>query len=192
MLGRYSRIGMLGSAGLVALLAAGCGGSKKKMATDPVATAMKTPGIRTVVIPKQRNDVSIIVPPCTAAAIEQTNANRRPPGSNEIVVPSGTLTQTVAVPPCPAMPKQAVANTVVVTPGGTGAAQEASTPPQSQLVLPRNSSVETIIVPPCTMASGGSSGGSSSQGSKSVTLPADSKTRSVTAPPCKAQPSSSS
>ena len=181
---RDIRLGLLLLIGFVALVATGCGGKKKK-AEDPVATAMMTPGIRTVVIPEQRNDISIIVPPCTAAAVEQAGANRRPPGSNEIVVPQGTLTQTVAVPPCPMEPKQGAANTVLLTPGGTGAAQEESTPPANQLVLPRDSRVETVIIPPCTASSGGSSGGKSKGGSKSLAVPAGSK--SVTAPPCKAE-----
>ncbi|HWC28384.1 MAG TPA: hypothetical protein VG474_17470 [Solirubrobacteraceae bacterium] len=179
------RIGVLVLVGLLAFGAGGCGKKKKK---DPIVTALETPGIRTVVIQRQRSDVAVVVPPCTAAAIEQTGARRRPPGSNEIVVPAGTLTQTVAIPPCPEDPKQAVANTVVVTPGGTGGTQELETPPQHELVLPRNSNVATIIVPPCVLTESKKkkkSGGA--EGTASLTLPAEGRNRTVTAPPCMAQ-----
>jgi hypothetical protein len=184
MVGNSRRLGALLILIMFALAAGGCG-SKKKTMEDPVATAMKTPGVRTVVIPKQHNDVTIVVTPCTAAQVQQSGAKRTPPGSNEIVVPKGTLTQTVAVPPCPAKPTQAAANTVLMTPGGTGSAQQAGSTPQNQLVLPNNSNVTTIVIPPCTTSSGGSS---KSQGTKSLAFPAVTKRKSVTAPPCTAPP----
>jgi hypothetical protein len=179
------RLGVLVIVGVLALAVNGCGSKKKKM-EDPVATAMMTPGMRTVVIPKQRNQVTVVVPPCTAAAVQQTGAKRKPPGSNEIVVPRGTLTQTVAVPPCPEKPPQAVANTVLVTPGGSGSTQQGA-PPQNQLVLPSNSNVTTIIVPPCTTPpSGGASKPPEAPKSQAFRAPATQK--SVTAPPCMAPP----
>jgi hypothetical protein len=173
------RMSVLLLVGLLALGTGGCG-SKKKKTKDPVATAMETPGVRTVVIPKQRNDVTVVVTPCTAAQVQQEGAARTPPGSNEIIVPKGTLTQTVAVPPCPPMPTESAANTVLVTPGGTGSAQQ-ETPPQDQLVLPSNSSVTTIIVPPCST-------GTTASKKRSLAFPATTKKKSVTAPPCTAPP----
>jgi hypothetical protein len=185
MVSKSLRFGALLVVGVLAFLVGGCG-SKKKAAEDPVATAMKTPGVRTVVIPKQRNAVTVVVTACSVAAVQQSGAKRKPPGSNEIVVPRGTLTQTVAVPPCPEKPTQAVANTVLVTPGGAGSTQQQGSTPQNQLVLPSNSNVTTIIVPPCTTSSGGSS--TSSEGTKSQAFKAPTKTKSVTAPPCTAPP----
>ncbi|MDQ3676046.1 MAG: hypothetical protein M3401_04455, partial [Actinomycetota bacterium] len=143
------RLGVFLLVGVLALGTAACGKKKKKM-KDPVATVMETPGVRTVSIPRQRTDVTIIVPPCTAAQVQQADADRKPPGSNEVVVPKSSLTQTVAVPPCPEKPMAGAANTVLVTPGGAGSAKQ-KTPPQDQLVLPENSDATTIIVPPCTM-----------------------------------------
>jgi hypothetical protein len=186
MVSKSLRFGALLVVGVLALAVGGCGSKKKTAAEDPVATAMKTPGVRTVVIPKQRNAVTVVVTSCSVAAVQQSGAKRKPPGSNEIVVPRGTLTQTVAVPPCPEKPTQAVANTVLVTPGGAGSTQQEGSTPQNQLVLPSNSNVTTIIVPPCTTSSGGSS--KSSQGTKSQAFKAPTKTKSVTAPPCTAPP----
>jgi hypothetical protein len=100
-------------AGLAALGLGACGGSEKSASsmTDPVTTALQTPGVRTVLIAKQRYDLEVIVPPCPrpgekAAADPkaeqdvQTGRTRPPEGSNRIVVPRGTLTQTIAVQPC--------------------------------------------------------------------------------------------
>ena len=182
------RLGALLLAGVLAFVGVGCGSKKQTAMEDPVATAMKTPGVRTVVIPKQRNAVTVVVTSCTAAGVQQSGAKRKPPGSNEIIVPRGTLTQTVAVPPCPEKPTQAVANTVLVTPGGAGSAQQAGSMPQNQLVLPSNSNVTTIVVPPCTTSSGGSSTSSSQGGTKSQAFRAPSKQKSVTAPSCTAPP----
>lgn len=181
------RVGALILIGLLALTAAGCGGKKKK-AEDPVATAAAEPGVRKVVIPKQGNAVSVVVPPCTAAAVEQAGTKRKPPGSNEIIIPPGTLTQTVGVPPCPAKPPEggAVANTILMTPGGAGAqGGEPPEMPQNEVVLPTNSNVRTIIVPPCTMQTGSKS---EKKKPKSLAVPATSTRRTVTAPPCTAPP----
>lgn len=177
MVGSGPRIAALLLVGMLALGAAGCG-SKKMMMTDPVATAMETPGVRTLTIPKQHDDVTVVVTPCTAAQVQQEGAKGKPPGSNEIVVPKGTLTQTVAVPPCPAMPTQSAANTVLLTPGGTGSAKS-PTPPQDQLLLPENSAISTVIIPPCTT-------GSEPTKQRSLSFPASSKKKTVTAPPCTA------
>lgn len=181
------RIGVLVVVALLALMAGGCGGKKKKK-EDPVATAVATPGVRTLVIPKQRNAITVVVPPCTAAAVQQTGAKRKPPGSNEVVVPEGTLTQTVAVPPCPEKPAEGgTANTILIAPGGAGAVQqgaEAEMAPQNELVLPTNSNVRTIIVPPCTI----SSTEKKKKGTKSLAFEASKSARSVTAPPCTAPP----
>jgi len=178
------RFGVLLLVGLLALGASGCGGKKKKKEEDPVATAIMEPGVRTLVIPRQRNDVTIVVTPCTAAAAQQGSVKRKPPGSNEIVVPRSTLRQTVAVPPCPMKPTEAAANTVLVSPGGSGptAEEQSSSAPMNQLVLPSNSNIETVILPPCTMATTGSA-----PPPKSLAFPAGSeKKKTVTAPPCTA------
>ena len=173
------RLGVFLLIGVLALGTAGCGKKKKKM-KDPVATVMETPGVRTVVIPKQRADVTVVVTPCSAAAVQQPGASRKPPGSNEVVVPKGGLTQTVAVPPCPEKPTEGPANTVLVTPGGAGAAQS-ETPPQDQLVLPDNSDATRIIIPPCTT-------GPKPTKKKTLAFPATTKKKSVTAPPCVTPP----
>jgi hypothetical protein len=168
---------------LIAVFAFGTGGcakKKKKKMKDPVATIMETPGVRTVVIPRQRSDVTVVVTPCTAAQVQQAGAERKPPGSNEVVVPKGGLTQTVAVPPCPEKPTEGAANTVLVTPGGTGSAQQ-ETPPQDQLVLPENSDATTIIIPPCTT-------GTKASKKRTLAFKATTKKKTVTAPPCTAPP----
>lgn len=172
--------------GVLALTGSGCGGKKKKKAEDPVATAAQDPGVRKVVIPKQRNDVRVVVTPCSVAAVQQAGAKRKPPGSNEIIVPKGTLTQTVGVPPCPEKPMEAAANTILMTPGGAGVQGGGpSEMPQNELVLPTNSNVRTVIIPPCTMMPEGGE----KKKPKTLALPAiktDQKT--VTAPPCVAPP----
>src|SRR4029453_11257286 len=88
--------GLVRAGGAVAmtLLVTGCGGSSS---SDAVSTALQMPGVRTVVVPKQHNDLTVMVPPCSVAAVSQTGASGPPPGSNTVVVPKGTLTQTVAI-----------------------------------------------------------------------------------------------
>jgi hypothetical protein len=165
----------------------GCIGKKKKKAAtqDPVAMALKAPGARAVVLPGQRSDLTIVVPPCDQAQVRQSATAKPPPGSNQIVVPKGTLAQTVVVQPCQSKKPATGANTVLMTPGGTGSAQQSSTqqsPTQNQLVLPNKSNLTLLIVPPCTSASGASGGSSQSGGGQA--LPSGGKQKSVTAPPC--------
>src|SRR4051795_5489212 len=79
----------------------GCGSKKKQQQQDPVSMAMQTPGIRMLVIPKQKHDLTVAIPPCSQAqATTAQGSTAIPPGSNQIVVPSGALTQNVAVQPC--------------------------------------------------------------------------------------------
>src|SRR5688572_960124 len=95
--------------GLAAATAAGlsaCGGSSSKSGgggasaqADPVGIALMAPGVRTVVVPKQRGDLTIVVPPCNATQVDQ-ESTEIPPGSNQIIVPEDTLAQTVAIQPC--------------------------------------------------------------------------------------------
>src|SRR5919107_3393186 len=160
--------------GLAALGLTACGSSSssKSSASDPVASALSSPGVRVVLIPEQRNDLTIIVPPCSEAQTVQSGTTKAPPGSNEIVVPKGSLTEAIAVQACqqggqstgsssggssgnvPPPPS----NTILVTPGGAGAQQvgaqggssSSSGPQQQNQVVPSNANVNTIIVPPCT------------------------------------------
>lgn len=178
--------------GLVAALALGAGGCAKKkkpsvQKPDPVATALQAPGVRTVIIPKQRNtELTIAVPPCSAAQVDQ-ESTEVPPGSNQVVVPKDSLSESVAVQPCtePAGQGSKAPGTVILTPGGAGGGQAG----KLQLVLPNDSKLTTVIVPPCTKASGGSS----QSGGSSTALPSTGDKESVTAPPCTipAQPAAS-
>src|SRR6266545_4620249 len=95
-----SRVRGIAACAAVAVIGTGVAacGSKKSQQTDAVSTALQTPGVRMVVIPKQRNDLRIVVPPCSAAQVDQ-QTTASPPGSNEIVVPRTALTETVAVQP---------------------------------------------------------------------------------------------
>jgi hypothetical protein len=178
----------------MALLVTGCGSSSS---SDAVSTALQMPGVRTVVVPKQHNNLTVMVPPCSVAAVSQRGASGPPPGSNTVVVPKGTLTQTVAIQPCQASGGQSASgssgmpppsSTILLTPGGAQTQQQAqssasgSSQPgqQNQLVLPANSNIQTLIVPPCTPSSG-SGGAGAPQGANNA-LPSTSKT--VTAPPC--------
>jgi hypothetical protein len=193
-------IGLVGVAGLGV---GACGGSKKKSATpaDPVSTALQAPGVRTVVIPKQSTDLTLVVPPCSAAELKQ-ETTKTPPGSNQVVVPKSALDQTVAVQPCVKGAKQAgKSNSVLLSPGGSGSpqnpGQQQSGQPQNQLLLPKNSNLSKVIVPPCVVemssssSSSGSSGGGAAGGTNTA-LPATGGKTSVTAPPCRVQMSSSS
>lgn len=171
--------------GLLALLVLGVGACGKKKssggAPDPVAMALQTPGVRTVVIPKQRNgDLTIAVPPCSAAQVDQENTEV-PPGSNEVVIPRESLAQTVAIQPClqPSGQGSQSGGTVFITPGGASGGQAGQQ--QQQLVLPNDSKLKTVIVPPCT--TGQTQSPQASSGGNSVTLPSTGD-ESVTAPPC--------
>src|SRR5204863_4022821 len=81
----------------IALGVGACGSKQQQQQQDPVSMAMQTPGMRMVVIPKQRGDLTVAIPPCAAAqaAVGQTSTEI-PPGSNQIVVPQGALTESVA------------------------------------------------------------------------------------------------
>ena len=172
------------AAATVALGVSACGKKKSSPAqASPVTNALKAPGVRTVVIPEQHEDITIVVPPCSAAQSQQPDIKEAPPGSNQIIVPKGTLTQTVAVQPCVGQTEGGT-NAVLVSPGGAQQSQQTDQQTQSlqnQLVLPENSKIETIIVPPCTEAKGTSGTEEQPPGSGNA-LPADKK--SVTAPPC--------
>jgi hypothetical protein len=181
----------------------GSGGSKMSSATDPVAAALSSPGVRVVLVPKQKHDLTIVVPPCSEAQTVQSGTTKAPPGSNEVIIPKGSLTEAVAVQSCMQGGQSAgtsspgasgnvsppPSNTILVTPGGAGAqvvgAQGASGPQQqNQVVLPSNANVNTIIVPPCTTST--SSAASSPTGQKTLSLPSGSKSKIVAAPPCTA------
>ncbi len=183
--------------GALAIVASSCGGSKMSAAkpADPVTTALQAPGTRTVVIPKQHTSMTIVVPPCSNAELQQ-DTTKTPPGSNQIVVPTSSLDQTVAIQPCMQGAKNVQgSNSVLLGPGGTGSptSQQNGTP-QNQLILPKNANLTKILVPPCVVtssSSGSSSSGGSSGGSNTV-LPAARGKTTVTAPPCKVQMTSSS
>ena len=135
-----------------------CGGSSSSSSgggavADPVAQALMAPGVRTVVVPKQRGDLTIVVPPCNATQVDQESTDI-PPGSNQILVPKDTLAQTIAVQPCVEGMKQTGQGTILMTPGGAGqsAAQQTSqgqAQQQNQLIIPDNSDLERVIVPAC-------------------------------------------
>ena len=202
-----------GSMGVACALAVGlaaCGGSSSSSSSsssgDPVSTALQTPGVRQVVIPQQRADLTIVIPTCDQAETVKTGSTKPPPGSNMIVVPKGTQTETIAVQPCQGgggssgggtSPPAPPSSTILMTPGGAGTTQQSSGSQSSsssssgssqpnQLVLPNNSTVTTLIVPPCTQASGDAN----QDQNKSLALPG--KGTSVTAPPCTVPQQSSS
>lgn len=202
--------GSMGVACAVAFGLAACGGSSSSSSSsssgDPVSTALMTPGVRQVVIPQQRADLTIVIPTCDQAETVKTGSTKPPPGSNRIVVPKGTQTETIAVQPCQggsgssgggSSPPAPPSSTILMTPGGAGTTQQSSGSQSSsssssgssqpnQLVLPNNSSVTTLIVPPCTQASGDAN----QDQNKSLALPG--KGTSVTAPPCTVPQQSSS
>src|SRR3954454_826492 len=201
-------------------LGLGACGSKQQqqLQQDPVSMAMQTPGVRMVVIPKQRKDLTVAIPPCSAAQEGQATTEI-PPGSNQIVVPQGALTESVAVQPCTppgqassggssssgssssggtSTPTPPPASTILVTPGGASSAQQAQSSSSSsgggqqlnQVVLPSNSDVETVIVPPCVPTQGATPAEQSA--GKSDVLRAPTGQRTVAAPACVMQASSSS
>jgi hypothetical protein len=191
---------VLGSAVSVGLVAAasGCGGGSSTTAPkppDPVQMVLQAPGVRTVVVPEQKADLTVAVPPCSEADIDP-ETTKVPGGSNRIVVPKSTQEQTIAIPPCLEGEKTGGGgtDTVLVTPGGgagTQSAGEQAGQPQNQLLLPRNANLKLIIVPPCLVitSSSGSSGGPPS--GITTTLPAAGGKTTVTAPACKLQVTSS-
>jgi hypothetical protein len=196
--------GVLGvCVGALAVGLTACGGGSKSTATappDPTSMALQAPGVRTVVVPKQSDDLTIIVPPCSQAEIKQ-ETTKAPPGSNQVVVPASALDQTVAVQPClQGNEETGKTSTVLLSPGGSGSpqnpGQQQSGQPQNQLLLPKNSNLTRIIVPPCVVqmssSSSMSSSGGAAAGGTNTALPATGTKTSVTAPPCKLQMSSSS
>lgn len=206
------RIGLLVVVSGLAVGIAACGGSSSSSSSssssgDPVSTALQTPGVRQVVIPRQRQDLTIVIPTCDQAETLRTGSTKIPPGSNTIVVPRSAQTETIAVQPCQggggggssgsgSTPPSPPSNTILLTPGGAGTSQQSSgsqgsssssaSSQPNQLVLPNNSSVTTLIVPPCTQASGDGN----QQANRSLALPG--KGTSVTAPPCTVPQQSSS
>jgi hypothetical protein len=172
-----------------------CGGGSTAMPkppTDPVATALMAPGVRTVVIPKQSAALTIVVPPCGLAKTQQ-QTTRTPPGSNQVVVPQSALDQTIAIQPCMQGAEKSAggSSTVLLSPGGTGSAASQESPPPNQLLLPKNSNVTKLIVPPCLVLMSSSSSGGQSGGPNAV-LPGARRQGAVTAPPCTVQMTSSS
>ena len=130
--------------------------------------ALMAPGVRTVVVPKQRGDLTIVVPPCNATQVDQ-ESTEIPPGSNQIIVPEDTLAQTVAIQPCLEGQKQTGQGTILMTPGGAGQAaqqqtQQGQAQQQNQLVIPDNSDLQRVIVPACQVIMSSSSSSSSSSG----------------------------
>jgi len=190
----------IGLGGVLAVGVSACGGSKKQTQppVDPVAMALQAPGVRTVVVPKQTNDLTIVVPPCSAAELKQ-ETTKPPPGSNQVVVPQSALDQTVAIQPCVRGAKSAgKSSTVLLSPGGQGSpqtpGQQQGGAPQNQLLLPKRSNLSRVIVPPCiveTSSSGTTSGGPTAGGTNTA-LPAARGKTSVTAPPCRVHMASSS
>ena len=198
-----SVIAAISVAGSLGLGLSACGKKKKMM--DAVTTALMMPGIRVVVIPKQRNDLKIVVPPCSAAQVSQ-GSTKIPPGSNEVIVPQGALTQSVAVQPCPPemmmasggmMTMPPPSSTILLTPGGTVAEQVSGgmmmmmMSMQNQLVIPENSNITTIILAPCSTAAmmGGGMGMMTPGADQGLAVPSGGEgPKTITAPPCTAPP----
>lgn len=190
--------GRLGAAGMVAALAAlaGCGSSSSSTpppAVNPVQMALSAPGVRTVIVPKQRAPITIVVPPCSDAG----GIGKTPPTSNQVVLPKGTAAQTVAIQPCiVGQTGQSRAGTVLLTPGGGLTAQSQSqqqtfAQTQNQLVIPANSGLTRVVIPPCVVTTTASSSVEQTTGPNTLALPARGK-KTITAPPCEVSASSSS
>src|SRR3954463_4269122 len=148
----------------VGLTACGSSSSSSSSAsTDPVGAALSSPGVRVVLVPQQRNDLTIVVPPCSEAQTVQSGTTKLPPGSNQVIIPKGSLTEAVAIQACQQAGQSTgsssggssgntpppPSNTILVTPGGAGAQQAAtqqsssSSGPQQQHQggLPSNANV---------------------------------------------------
>jgi hypothetical protein len=192
--------GVLRAAVAVGVVAAasGCGGGSSTTAPkppDPVQMVLQAPGVRTVVIPEQRNDLTVAVPPCSAADVDP-ESTRTPKGSNRIVVPKSTQEQTIAIPPCLEGEQTGGGgtDTVLVSPGGgagTQSAGEQAGQPQNQLLLPRNANLRLIIVPPCLVLTSSSASSGGPPSGITTTLPAAGGKTTVTAPACKLHVASS-
>ena len=204
--GTTVRVIALGAVVILALGLGACGGGGKKKSkapptVDPVAMALSAPGVRTVVIPEQSEELTIAVPPCGSGQVSQ-ETTETPPGSSRIVIPEGSLAQTVAVQPCIKGQTQQTsgAGTVLISPGGAATGQsetqlQTGAQGQNQLVIPQNSDLRRIIVPPCLVeisSSASSPSGPEGTTSNTLALPATSGNRVVTAPPCRVHASSSS
>jgi hypothetical protein len=183
--------------GAVVVAVGACGGGSSTQAPkppDPVEMVLGAPGVRTVVIPRQRSDLTVVVPPCSAADIDP-KTTRAPKGSNKIVVPRSTQQQTVAIPPC--LEGQETAggtDTVLVSPGGGAGSRSAGAKagdPQNQLLLARNAGLAQIIVPPCRVLTSSSASSAGGPPEITTTLPAARGKTTVTAPACQVQFASS-
>src|SRR5829696_8052701 len=100
---RRARRAMVGSGlGLLALGLTACGSSSSSSSSssDPIGNALSTPGVRVVLVPAQRQDLTVVVPPCSEAQTVQSGTTKAPPGSNEVIIPKGALTEAVAVQAC--------------------------------------------------------------------------------------------
>lgn len=192
MTSRRGRGGRPWAAGLVlsgAVALAGCGSSSSSTpppAVNPTQLALSAPGVRTVIVPKQRSAITIVVPPCSAAG----GQGSPPPTSNQIVLPKGTAAQTVAIQPClVGQTGGSRAGTVLLTPGGGQTAQaqsqqQTAAQTQNQLVIPANSGLNRIVIPPCIVSTTASSSMEGTTGPNTLALPATGKAKTVTAPPC--------
>jgi len=208
---RRTAIAVIAALALAAALAA-CGSSSSSSSsstssTDPVSMALQIPGVRTILLAKQRNDITIIVPPCPqegqqsagqpSAGVGSTKeSGKAPAGSSQIIVPKGALTETVAVQPCPPPPSGGssgptgasgggggTVSAIVMTPGGTTPQSPQQTQTQqNQLVVPENSSITTLVVPPCTSVSVGPSGPTGATGASGATGPTGPTTRGQVLP----------
>src|SRR3954449_6074238 len=106
--------------------------SSSSASTDPVGAALSSPGVRVVLVPEQKRDLTIVVPPCSEAQTVQSGTTKAPPGSNEVIIPKGSLTEAIAVQACQQGGQAAgsssgsgnvsppPSNPILVTPGGAG------------------------------------------------------------------------
>lgn len=164
----------LAAAGMAAIGLGACGGGGSAMQMppppDPVTMALQAPGVRTVVVPRQSDDLTVVVPPCGLSQLDQ-ETTETPPGSNKVVVPKSSLDQTIAVQPCmQGVQNVGQASTVLLSPGSSqspGGQQSGQT--QNQLLLPEDSNIERLIVPPCLVIMASSSSSSSSGGQPGAT-----------------------
>jgi len=186
----------IGLAGTFAGGLAACGGSSSTMPPppDPVSMALAAPGVRSVLVPKQSDALTIVVPPCGLAKIKQ-ESTRTPPGSNQILVPESSLDQTIAIQPCLQGQENARGSTsVLLSPGGSGSAPntQSTQPPPNQLILPKNANLKKIVVPPCLVLTSSSSSAGTPSGGPNTVLPSARGAQTVTAAPCTVQMTSSS
>ncbi|MDQ3936937.1 MAG: hypothetical protein M3340_20160 [Actinomycetota bacterium] len=170
------------TAGLLALGAGACGGEEKTASsmTDPVTMALQTPGVRTVQIAQQKQDLEIIVPPCPRPGEEQqrnpqseqdvqTQRVTPPEGSNRIIVPKETLTQTIAVQPCQPDPHE----------------ESSSSSSSSSSSAAVGQTVSTILLTPGGLSPQGSNvQESSGNTAQQLVLPSNANIATLVIPPC--------